>query len=141
MWLVGRVVCTYMCTSMFVCVHMCQCVYMSVCMTIRVCLWVHVSVHLNVHVCSDHDCQVCVSHSSIPTCKIPWTEEPSGLQSMRLQRVKHDLGTKRQQIFTKIFILTIPKTRISNPFFLKLRCMCDSPHYCSTRLSARSSNC
>ena len=87
--------CTYMCTSMFVCVHMCQCVYMIVCMTIRVCLWVHVSVHLNVHVCSDHDCQVCVSHSSIPTCKIPWTEEPSGLQSVRLQRVRHNLVTKQ----------------------------------------------
>ena len=28
---------------------------------------------------------------------IPWTEEPSGLQSMGSQRVRHDLGTKRQQ--------------------------------------------
>ena len=30
------------------------------------------------------------THSSIPTWKIPWTEKPCGLQSMGLQRVKHD---------------------------------------------------
>ena len=29
-------------------------------------------------------------HSSIPTWKIPWTEEPDRLQSMKLQRVRHD---------------------------------------------------
>ena len=45
--------------------------------------------------CSAHDCQVCVSHSSILTCKIPRTEEPSGLQSMRLQRGRHNLATKQ----------------------------------------------
>ena len=26
--------------------------------------------------------------------EIPWTEEPSGLQSLGLQRVEHDLATK-----------------------------------------------
>ena len=30
------------------------------------------------------------THSSIFTWRIPWTEEPTGLQSMRLQRVGHD---------------------------------------------------
>ena len=30
------------------------------------------------------------THSSIPAWKIPWTEEPGGLQSMRSQRVGHD---------------------------------------------------
>ena len=30
------------------------------------------------------------THSSIPDGKIPWTEEPGGLQSMGLQRVGHD---------------------------------------------------
>ena len=30
------------------------------------------------------------THSSILTWKIPWTEKPCGLQSMGLQRVKHD---------------------------------------------------
>ena len=30
------------------------------------------------------------THSSIPAWEIPWTEEPGGLQSMGLQRVRHD---------------------------------------------------
>ena len=30
------------------------------------------------------------THSSILTWKIPWTEEPGRLQSMWLQRVRHD---------------------------------------------------
>ena len=30
------------------------------------------------------------THSSIFAWRIPWTEEPGGLQSMRLQRVRHD---------------------------------------------------
>ena len=29
------------------------------------------------------------THSSIPAGKIPWTEEPVGLQSMGLQKVGH----------------------------------------------------
>ena len=31
---------------------------------------------------------------SIPAWRIPWTEEPGGLQSMGLQRVGHNLTTK-----------------------------------------------
>ena len=34
------------------------------------------------------------THSSILACEIPWTEEPGGLQSMRLQRVKTQLNTE-----------------------------------------------
>ena len=30
------------------------------------------------------------THSSILAWRIPWTEEPGGLQSMKLQRVGHD---------------------------------------------------
>jgi len=30
------------------------------------------------------------THSSILASKIPWTEEPGRLQSMGLQRVRHD---------------------------------------------------
>ena len=33
------------------------------------------------------------SHSSILAWRIPWTEEPGGLQSMGLKRVSHDLTT------------------------------------------------
>ena len=34
------------------------------------------------------------THSSTLAWRIPWTEEPGGLQSMGSQRVGHDLGTK-----------------------------------------------
>ena len=36
------------------------------------------------------------THSSILALEIPWTEEPGRLQSMELQRVKHDLDIKQQ---------------------------------------------
>ena len=35
------------------------------------------------------------THSSILACRIPWTEEPGGVQSMGLQRIGHDLVTKQ----------------------------------------------
>ena len=37
------------------------------------------------------------THSSVPVWEIPWTEEPSRLQSMGSQRVRHDLVTRQQQ--------------------------------------------
>ena len=37
------------------------------------------------------------THSSILAWRIPWTEEPGGLQSMGSQRVRHDLVTEQQQ--------------------------------------------
>ena len=37
------------------------------------------------------------THSSILAGKIPWKEEPGGLQSMGSQRVRQDLVTKQQQ--------------------------------------------
>ena len=33
------------------------------------------------------------THSSILDWRIPWTEEPGGLQPMRFQRVRHDCST------------------------------------------------
>ena len=33
------------------------------------------------------------THSSILAWEIPWTKEPGGLRSMRLQRVRHDQAT------------------------------------------------
>ena len=33
------------------------------------------------------------THSSILAWRIPWTEEPGGLQSLGLQRVGHDRAT------------------------------------------------
>ena len=37
------------------------------------------------------------THSSILAWKIPWTEKPGGLRSMRSQRVGHNLMTKQQK--------------------------------------------
>ena len=34
--------------------------------------------------------QEMATHSSILACKIPWTEEPGGLHSVRSQRVRHN---------------------------------------------------
>ena len=59
-----------------------------------------------------------VTHSSILACKIPWTEEPGGLQSMGLQRIRGDLATKQQihcngpyaeSIFERVGICTCTK--------------------------------
>ena len=36
--------------------------------------------------------------SSLLAWEIPWTEEPGGLQSMELQRVRCDLATKQQHV-------------------------------------------
>ena len=40
------------------------------------------------------------THSSIHAWRIPWTEEPGRLQSMRSQRVRQDWGTKPLLTFT-----------------------------------------
>ena len=37
-------------------------------------------------------------HSCIHAWRIPWTEDPGGLQSMGLQRVGHDSATKQKQM-------------------------------------------
>ena len=38
------------------------------------------------------------THSSILAWRVPWAEEPAGLQSIGLQRVRHDrAGTHRRQ--------------------------------------------
>ena len=37
------------------------------------------------------------THSSITACRIPWTEEPGGIESLGSQRVRHELATEQQQ--------------------------------------------
>ena len=37
------------------------------------------------------------THSTVLAWEISWTEEPGGLQSVGLQRIRHNLGTKQQQ--------------------------------------------
>ena len=43
------------------------------------------------------------THSSILAWKIPWTEEPGGLQSVGSQRVKHDLAHMHAYVFKNIY--------------------------------------
>ena len=50
------------------------------------------------------------THSSISAWKIPWTEKPGGLQSMGLQRVRHDWSTKHR---TSSFPSTISQKKLS----------------------------
>ena len=40
--------------------------------------------------CEDSLEESMATHSSILAWRIPWTEEPAGLKSMRSQRVRHD---------------------------------------------------
>ena len=40
------------------------------------------------------------THSSIPAWRIPWTEEPGGLQSMESQRIRHNWVTNTQSKLT-----------------------------------------
>ena len=50
------------------------------------------------------------THSSILAWKILWTEEPGGLQSMGLQRVRYDCATftlKKKKITSFFFILIL----------------------------------
>ena len=44
------------------------------------------------------------SHSSVLAWRIPWTQEPAGLQSMGLQRVRHNWATNT---FTSVFPLHV----------------------------------
>ena len=43
------------------------------------------------------------THSSMLAWRIPWIEEPGGLQSMGSQRVRHDLETEHGQINTMTY--------------------------------------
>ena len=47
------------------------------------------------------------THYNILAWKIPWTKEPGGLQSMRLQRVRHDFATKQQLHSNNMFSVHI----------------------------------
>ena len=45
------------------------------------------------------------AHSSILAWKIPWREEPGGLQSIGLQRVRNNSATKQQESLEDVRIL------------------------------------
>ena len=60
------------------------------------------------------------THSSILAWKIPWTEEPGGLQSMGSQRVRHDLAIKQlvtdtEQVWNQSLQASVSKSSIFGP--------------------------
>ena len=57
-----------------------------------------------------------LTHSSVFTWRIPWTEEPGRLQSMGSQRVRHDLATKTAHRMIPAMIH--PRVLGRNPPFL-----------------------
>ena len=52
------------------------------------------------------------THSSILAWRIPWTEDPGGLQSMRLQRVGYNLMTKQQNRQNETFLRELVDKKI-----------------------------
>ena len=44
------------------------------------------------------------THPSILAWRIPWTEEPDGLQYMGLQRFGHDLATKHSTAGVNVYV-------------------------------------
>ena len=60
-----------------------------------------------------------VTHSSILAWRIPWTEEPGGLQPMGLQRVRHDWVTNTHMVL----IATLSTCVLAQPKRLTCRCV------------------
>ena len=57
------------------------------------------------------------THSSILTCKIPWTVEPGGLQSRGSQRVRQDLVTNTFTLLTESLLLLFQLGSCLQSFF------------------------
>ena len=62
------------------------------------------------------------THSSILAWRISWTEEPGRLQSLVLQRVRHDWATKHCT-FLSILFLTFTEMGLTNENCIYLRYM------------------
>ena len=58
------------------------------------------------------------TNSSILTWRIPWREEPGGLQSMGLQRVRHNLATNTWLCWNEEH----QRGSVMGSIFLKLGC-------------------
>ena len=63
------------------------------------------------------------THSSILTCRIPWTEEPGGLQSMGSHRVGHGWATNTFGV-----LYSSPRTpSLCDPGLFPSHCACEVP--------------
>ena len=79
------------------------------------------------------------THSSILAWKIPWAEEPGGLQSMGSQRVRHDWATNTQHVNPHWHIFIIQSPQFTFGFTLGAihsmgvdRCVRTCVHHCHT---------
>ena len=69
------------------------------------------------------------NHSSILAWKIPWTEEPGGLQSMASQRVGHNWAANRQMWGRGLKLFTSPSVfYISSLLIFEISILCLSLH-------------
>ena len=59
------------------------------------------------------------THFSILAWEIPWTEEPSRLQSLGLQRVRQDLVTKQRQQSNLAFCVRKKSLLLSAAYYLQ----------------------
>ena len=69
-----------------------------------------------------------VTHSSILTWRIPWTEEPGGLWSMGLQRIGHDRATSLSLSFMT-YLLSNPMVNFSPSIFHQLSALFEAVNY------------
>ena len=58
------------------------------------------------------------THSSIPAWKIQWTEEPSGLQSMWSQRVRHNRVTEHAHMHKDTSLIGWEPPELQNALIL-----------------------
>ena len=58
------------------------------------------------------------THSNILAWEIPWTEAPGRLQSVGLQRVKHDLVTKQQHLLLSKSMMPVCNQQIQTEYRL-----------------------
>ena len=62
------------------------------------------------------------TYSSILAWRIPWTEEPGGLQSMGSQRVRHDRATNTTTVVSSESLM--PKAYNQNLLYIRLCSKC-----------------
>ena len=79
-------------------------------------------------------------HSSTPASKIRWTEEPGGLQSMELQRVRYN-WMYRQAIFKMIFTLIVYQKPKENTFWREMTAVKTSDNFVISQFSSFPQSC
>ena len=60
------------------------------------------------------------AHSSILSWRIPWTEEPGGLESMESQKVRHDWVTNTFTFFQTIALVSKSLGTLKSPCYYLL---------------------